>query len=227
MAMLVKLIGGVWDGHEITIGENKSICYPRVYAGGDMASNCTDIYTLDEGKGTMTFEKTIVFGTEDWHAPIGENLFNDIVENAPEKKNEMCLLELGSGTTTGLLAKHMWIVSIENDPQWYSVSSPFFAQIHAPLDETGWYNKTILKNALQYIKYNAILVDGPATTFKDRMDGFIKNINLFNPNATCYFDDTFHPIVRAGVEEISEILNRPIEWHDKDAKTWAVIREAV
>ena len=115
----------------------------------------------------------------DW--AIGEQLYNWIIKNLPEKST---ILELGSGTGSIELAKRYKLYSVEHDKKWLGLTKRSH-YIHAPIKD-NWYDAKILKKELPK-EYDLILVDGPPGDIGRY--GFLDNIDLFNTKVPIIIDD--------------------------------------
>lgn len=116
---------------------------------------------------------------------ISFELFQYIRDNLEEGKT---ILELGSGSGTGELAKFYKLYSIEDDVEWLNKYSSNY--IHAPIVSYKgyrWYDIDVLKDSLTNIQYDLILVDGPLGAIGRK--GFLHNIHLFDTSKVIVFDD--------------------------------------
>jgi hypothetical protein len=110
---------------------------------------------------------------------IEEVVFDWLVQNVPKGGT---ILECGSGAGTGKLAAAGFrMVSIEHSSRWLKRYSTTY--VYAPLRPgIGWYDDRVLKEQLQGVRCDAILVDGPvAVAGQDTRRGFLRNIDLFLP----------------------------------------------
>jgi len=88
---------------------------------------------------------------------IGDNLFHAICRALPTGS---IILELGSGEGTGRLAAAGYVLySVEHDPAYMDLYDSHY--IYAPL-KGGWYCPHLLATQLPK-RYDALLIDGPAT----------------------------------------------------------------
>lgn len=93
------------------------------------------------------------------------------------------LLELGSGEGSHELSKRWEVYSIEHNVDYLGLYNTSY--IYAPLVK-GWYNRDIVRCYTEILKYDVLLIDGPPGGYRS---GFLKNIELFNPNVPWVFDD--------------------------------------
>ena len=129
---------------------------------------------------------------------IDVECYEKILEILPKGKT---ILELGSGSGTGILGEKYNIISIEHDKKWVDKYKSKY--IYAPLIQDYnnpriyWYDTNILKKNILTIDYDLILVDGPprsASPNKMTRDGFRRNIKLFNLNDVYIIFDDIHRI---------------------------------
>lgn len=103
------------------------------------------------------------------------------------------VLELGSGDgSTPALCRRYRVYSVEDNPEWlYKYSSEY---IYAPSKKhkeiknhlgNQWYDPNVLRERLQGIEYDLLLVDGPATG----RSGFLKYLDLFKLDIPIVLDD--------------------------------------
>ena len=154
---------------------------------------------------------------------IDKKLYNHIRNILPEGST---ILELGSGHSTGVLAKHYTMYSVEHDLEWVDKYNSTY--LYVPLKEhkeikhhryTRWYDATRLKEELVGIKYDLLLVDGPPVT----RSGFFKYMSLFDSNAIWIFDDSNRGPDLKVINSVCTKLDRPwVTYMCKD-KTFSVI----
>jgi hypothetical protein len=138
---------------------------------------------------------------DEWRlSPTVLRFINNIL---PEGKT---ILELGSGTSTGKLAKRYTMYSVEENTEYLDKHKSTY--IHAPIVDR-WYDAKILRKQLPD-KYDLLLVDGPVRTPDHNRSGFVKNLDLFNPKVTWVIDDVQHVDVLDMVCEISKITRKPL-----------------
>jgi hypothetical protein len=121
---------------------------------------------------------------------IEEDTFLFIRKILPEGDT---ILELGSGETTGELAKFYKMYSIEQNSRFLNRynSTYIYAPIkpHKPVEGYGekntWYNARIIEKELKRINYDLLLIDGPSGP----RVGLLKYWNLFKQNVPVVFDD--------------------------------------
>jgi len=130
------------------------------------------------------------------------------------------ILELGSGTGTAKLAENYEMISIEHDERFVGRYKSRY--IHAPIqpfrkpcslftDDTGWYNREVLRRELPGLKYQLILVDGPPNSFG--RGGFYKWKELFNFTVPIIFDDVHRRRETTLIQRVSAHLKRPYTVH--------------
>lgn len=109
------------------------------------------------------------------------------------------ILELGSGKSTRELSKFFDVTAIEEDLAVVGVESRA-RYLHAPVDK-GYYEKSVLRKALEDNEYDAIIIDGPKAFpgFRKRFIrlGFIGLFNFVRGNPLIVIDD---------VQRIPELL---------------------
>jgi hypothetical protein len=125
------------------------------------------------------------------------------------------ILELGSGTGTGVLAETYQMISVENNPAFLGIEDTHY--IHAPiidydespyLDETGWYDHNILKAELP-LEYDLLLVDGPHGRIG--RSGFLSHLDLFRSDKPVIVDDSHRVAEATLAENISKAWNMKME----------------
>ena len=145
---------------------------------------------------------------------ISEQLYDYIVENLPEGKT---ILELGSGWGTGELCKRWDVISIEHDLKYTTRTRPEnHRYIHAPLTDhkplrnhegaMKWYDRDIVKPALEGVDYDLLLIDGPPGNTRC---GVVKYISIFNPDVIMVFDDLQRKADRAIINSVAAKLHKP------------------
>lgn len=141
-------------------------------------------------------------------------------------KDGQTILELGSGFTTSMLIKYYTVYSIEDNPQWVGKYGSNY--IYAPIlkysdgypppnipglkklnqkRQVGWYNPKIIKEALDEINYNFILIDGPKARIG--RGGFFLHIDIFNNEVPMLFDDIVLESEFILLEKVSNYLKVP------------------
>lgn len=130
------------------------------------------------------------------------------------------ILELGSGHGTLRLAARFKMISVEHDKRFVGLAPSTY--IYAPItpfrkpcavfpDDTGWYDRDVLRAWLPTLTYQLILCDGPPN-FIGR-GGFYKYKELFNLNVPLIFDDAHRPAVLKILQRFSAHLRRPYTVH--------------
>jgi len=93
--------------------------------------------------------------------------------------------------------------------------------IHSPLqiiNDYKWYNPEDIKNFVKDIKYDVLLIDGPACHKWDGpcREGMMENLDLFDVSVPWIFDDINRSRDRKLWEDCSLRLNKP-KIHESDA----------
>ena len=152
---------------------------------------------------------------------IGKSLYYWIINYLPINST---ILELGSGLGTELLSKTFQMISIEHDKKFINKYNSKY--IHAPIKEVRkglkWYNPNIIENYTKNLEYDLILVDGPQNSRYTRR-GFLYFLDLFNPEVPFIFDDAQTPNVRLLAEQVSEILEKSIQFKQDGKKYFAIL----
>ncbi len=140
---------------------------------------------------------------------ITQALFDYIRLILPDGKT---ILELGSGWATGQLANHYTMYSVEHDEKYLDkYDSTYF---HVPLKEhnpmhnhktTIWYDPIILKDMMEGLEYDLLLIDGPP----HNRSGFYKYFDLFDEKVIMVFDDITREADKKVVNSISSRLKCP------------------
>jgi hypothetical protein len=155
---------------------------------------------------------------------IDKKLYDFIRQVLPDGST---ILELGSGWTTGELAKNYKMYSVENDIRYLDKYETTY--IFAPskkhevienLPYTKWYDPELLKSGLKGIEYDLLLIDGPHKT----RSGFVKYMSYFDPSAIWLFDDTQRPADAMVADFTAAKLGAPCAtYKGSDEKTFTVI----
>lgn len=130
------------------------------------------------------------------------------------------VLELGSGTGTQRLAARFHMISVEHDERFVGRAPSTY--IHAPIvpfskpcgvftEDTGWYDRDILRRELPKHRYDLILVDGPPNYIG--RGGFYKWRDLFDLSVPIVLDDAHRPRVIKILQRLSADLRRPYTVH--------------
>lgn len=124
------------------------------------------------------------------------------------------ILELGSGTGTGWLAKDYKMYSVEDKKKFVGKENSTY--IHAPLcsynipkfpSQTQWYDTDVLEKQLPK-EYDMILVDGP--TGDIGRGGFARFIHLFRDDVPIIFDDIRREDELRLALRVGHKLNKPV-----------------
>lgn len=133
------------------------------------------------------------------------------------------ILELGSGSGTGELAKYYKMYSIEHNPKWLHKYNSTY--IYAPIKDYGtykWYDVAYLKKALPK-HYDLILIDGPLGSIGRY--GFFHHMGLFDTDVTILFDDTNRAAERKLFNDVAAKLKREtVELDCTGNKTCSIIK---
>ena len=125
------------------------------------------------------------------------------------------ILELGSGASTGVLAKHYRMFSVEHNLEWVGRYDSTY--IHAPLvggrgkcHRGGWYDAEVLKREMP-AEYNMLLVDGPPARIPGMGVGpgrgaMLANIDIFRHDIPILLDDTNRAAERKLRDGIAAVL---------------------
>lgn len=131
------------------------------------------------------------------------------------------ILELGSGSGTGELAKFYTVYSIEHARNWMDKYDTNY--IYAPIKNYGnyrWYNTEYLKNLPSV--YSLIIIDGPPGPIGRY--GFYHHLNLFNVNVPIIFDDTQRRAELKLLKDVAKRLKRPFrQYKCSDGKMFGII----
>ena len=159
---------------------------------------------------------------------ITENLFNHVRKILPEGST---ILELGSGWGTGELAKHYTMYSVEHDEKYLDKYDSTY--LHVPLkehkklknhDTTLWYDADILRDMLEGLEYDLLLIDGPPQT----RSGFYKYKKMFDSSAIWVFDDIHRSVDRRALNSVASAARSPyIVYCSVDGKPFGVINDPI
>jgi hypothetical protein len=135
--------------------------------------------------------------SSDWS--INRDLVEFLLTFLPQ---DSTILELGSGKGTEILSSIYKMYSIEENINFVDIYDSHY--IFAPIKD-GWYDVDILRKEISDIKYDAILIDGPA--HGERL-GFYDWIHLFKTDCVMIFDDIDRPDDLKTMELVSQRVNR-------------------
>lgn len=125
----------------------------------------------------------MIFGS--WS--IDKAVYDWMVNHLPEGKT---ILELGSGNSTQVLVSKWKVVSVEENIDW--VNKYHTNYIHAPI-KNNYYDIDILKEKLP-VKYDLMLVDGPAYGNRNNMLNHLDIFNIESSGCSIFvFDDVERP----------------------------------
>jgi len=157
---------------------------------------------------------------DDWS--ITKECFDNIIEILPFGKT---ILEIGSGNSTKILSIFYNMISIESKKEWMNkydskyLYIPFKQMVSEKFGKTKWLDVDVLKDKLQNIDYDLIIVDAGA----DRI-GIYDNIHIFKIDIPIIFDDTMNDQYLKCAELLSIKLNKKIETvqckRNKKCDTW-------
>ena len=144
-------------------------------------------------------------------------------------KPDDTILELGSGAGTLRLCEDYRVFSVEHDKKWLARSPATY--IYAPIapfrkpcadfpDDTGWYDRDVLRRELPH-DYRLILVDGPPN-FIGR-GGFYKWRELFRFDVPVIIDDIHRERERKMIGLLSKELRRPYTVYAWERRHFGVI----
>lgn len=147
---------------------------------------------------------------------IEKELLNYILKTFPTAKT---LLEFGSGNGTSAFLKHFGVTSIEHDPYYSIKRASNHNCVIAPI-ENGWYQGNVVKETLETIDYDLILVDGPPG---DLRKGILEHVGLF-AQITCpiIFDDVDREDDCAIMKKFCKALDRRYRIVKGDKKSFAL-----
>jgi len=132
------------------------------------------------------------------------------------------ILEIGSGSGTKDLRDLAFSVySIEENMDYVVPSEGPHTTFLVPIDPaTNWYDVEALKKALEGLRYDLILIDGPAG---HNREGFIPNFDLFDLDAAIVVDDMHRGSNQRLAEAIKAKTGREYTIHKtKDVRTFAL-----
>ena len=131
------------------------------------------------------------------------------------------ILEIGSGSGTHELRKMATVYSIEQDFKYAVPSEGPHTTFLVPIDHaTNWYDVEALKKALEGLRYDLILIDGPAGHGRE---GFVGNMGLFDLDATIVVDDMHRISNQKLAEAIKAKCGREYTIHKTgDVRTFAL-----
>ena len=131
---------------------------------------------------------------------ISEEVLNTLLEFVPEGST---ILELGSGEGTIELEKYYEVYSVEHAPEYHVGVSTLIEVPLAELKLEGsaevrydlrfprhlpWYDADLLKEKLEGLSYDAILVDGPPRDFS-RCGMWVHYSRIFDTEVPVLVDD--------------------------------------
>lgn len=148
---------------------------------------------------------------------IGEGLENWIYTNLSEGST---ILELGSGSGTGRLAKKYKMYSIESEKEWMDKYDSTY--LFCPL-KGKWYNPDFIFLHVTDLEYDLLLVDAPRAVNGDDRLGFIDNIKWFKTNIPIIIDDTHRPHEMKLARMVGEKVGRVVNFITDGVKEFAVI----
>ena len=164
------------------------------------------------------------FDNEGWS--IDPSLYEFILKVLPDGGT---ILELGSGYGTGMLAEHYTMYSVEHDEEFVDKYTSTY--LHVPLREhkeiknhptTRWYDADILRPALEGLKYDLLLVDGPPQT----RSGFVKYFDMFDETSIIVFDDLHRDCERKVINSVASKLKCPyVVYGTGEGKSFGVIND--
>lgn len=138
------------------------------------------------------------------------------------------ILELGSGEGSAILAEEYNVHSIEHSKDWLNKFC-FINYIYAPIKahekvegfgHHQWYDASLVKEQLQGLTYDLIIVDGPPGHYG--RSGFLKYFDLFKHDVPILFDDIHREPERRLINRVANKLNSPYVVYTGE-KDWGVI----
>lgn len=213
MAMRPIVLKGGWaDGLSVGCNYARCISMPGIFPDGAYS----DTYMVDGD--VATFSERIKFATQNYHSPITEAMFNNILELTPK---DGFILELGSGTSTYWLAKERIVWSVEDDIMFYGAFQPIYRYLHCPQAD-GWYRKDVLQKVAAQCPYHTVLVDGPNMQCDVRIAKFLES-GIFSETVPWFFDDVAEGDAWPTLKKYATEHNRELLVADKSVKPWAVM----
>jgi len=138
---------------------------------------------------------------------ISDSLLKTITANL---STSSCILELGSGVGTSyLISLGYEVYSVEQNVDWVGKYHDNYC--HAPI-KNGWYDMEVVNDFVNGLKYDAILIDGPAAG--DRLKMLDSDINF---ETLIFVDDIDRPVDR----KLFDILKKGRKY--EDMKLYGVI----
>lgn len=135
--------------------------------------------------------------------------FDTILDLVPKGST---IVEMGSGFSTGQLAKYYNVYSIEQDAKWLNKYPSTY--IYAPI-QNGWYDVNVLQAALP-TNYNLLIVDGPAAKSKHKIIrlGLLQHHELFNLNCPIMVHDTKRIAEHKLAISLGQLVKRPVKFYN-------------
>lgn len=93
------------------------------------------------------------------------------------------ILELGSGWSTGELARYYKMTSVEEHDTWVGKYDSTYIHAHSL---NGWYDRKTLEAELPKVQYDLLLIDGPHQYHRNQL---MKNLDLFDWSKSVIIDD--------------------------------------
>ena len=173
--------------------------------------------------GTSTVDESIF----DIAGTICRGMYEYVLQNLSFGST---ILELGSGYTSPLWAKHYTVYSVEHDEGWLNKFDEV-NYIYVPISKhkevknlagTAWYDWEELERQIKDIDYDLVIVDGPP--IKYGRAGFRKYVTKFPKRTPILFDDLNRGRDLKVALRTAVWLNEPllIMGQDED-KRWGVI----
>ena len=148
---------------------------------------------------------------------ISKQLFDWLLEVLPEKST---ILELGSGSGTGQLARHFRMVSVEHNSDFVGLQDSTY--IYAPI-VNGWYDAAIIGAALSRlsVRYDLLLVDGPPRRIGRA--GILRNLGLFDLTKPIVLDDVHRAPEKQLLEDLAKHVGRQYKIFSDGIKSFGVL----
>jgi hypothetical protein len=164
---------------------------------------------------------------------ISEEIIDYLISNLNENDT---IIEFGSGTGSIEIENHFDLWSIEHNKVFLLVHKNTLNNFYAPIkkykkvnptlktdiNEYEWYDEDVIKNVLNKINYNCLLVDGPPGCIG--REGFLYNLNEFNTNCLIIIDDVNRDEENKLLYKVSKRLGcKYTVYHCSDGKSFGVI----
>jgi len=147
------------------------------------------------------YEKELRYPVNGYALPF--EMYVWIRENIEEGST---ILELGSGSgSTGNLSQFYKMYSVENNKEYIGKYNSTY--IYAPL-RNKWFDIQAIKNGIEDIKYDALIIDGPSGSSSRTM--FLQHMTLFDISVPLIFDDTHRQPEKNMALQVANQLKRGV-----------------